>query len=186
MPTLSPLNGPRQTRQPSGGGHCPGPGRFSRGHGSTGSGNTVHPTNHVDGFPGRAEEAPPRGGAPLDGVTSPAGIRVPRVRQAPDGCQSSGSQPTESRVLNRRMFLAPPLPMGNSTKRTSRCRTRHENFALGLDSGSHSNAHAQRRGPHRPNPLTEPKSCNAPLAPRPLQCVVRRGWSIPGLLRKIL
>jgi hypothetical protein len=28
-------------------------------------------------------------------------------------------------------------------------------------------------GQHHPNPLTEPKSRNAPLAPRPLQCVVR-------------
>jgi hypothetical protein len=36
------------------------------------------------------------------------------------------------------------------------------------------NAKAQRRGQHYPKPLTEPKSRHAPLAPRPLQCVVSR------------
>jgi len=36
-----------------------------------------------------------------------------------------------------------------------------------------TNARTQRRGPHHPQPLTEPKSRNAPLFPRPLQCVVR-------------
>jgi hypothetical protein len=35
------------------------------------------------------------------------------------------------------------------------------------------NAKAQRRGQNDLKPLVEPKSCNAPLAPRPLQRVVR-------------
>jgi hypothetical protein len=33
------------------------------------------------------------------------------MRQAPDGGQSGGRQPTEISVLNRRVVLAPALPM---------------------------------------------------------------------------
>jgi hypothetical protein len=55
--------------------------------------------------------ARPRDGVTRDGVTRPAGIRVPRVRQAPDRPTSGGSQPPEISVINRRVFLAPPLPM---------------------------------------------------------------------------
>jgi hypothetical protein len=42
------------------------------------------------------------------------------------------------------------------------------------DSFQKPNAPAQRRGQNHPQPLTEPKSPNAPLAPRPLQWVVMR------------
>jgi hypothetical protein len=41
---------------------------------------------------------------------------VPRMRQAPDGGQAGGSQPTESSVINRRVFLAPPLPIAKRKK----------------------------------------------------------------------
>src|SRR5262245_53702473 len=36
---------------------------------------------------------------------------VPRSRPAPDGRKSGGSQPTDISVINRRLLLAPPLPM---------------------------------------------------------------------------
>jgi hypothetical protein len=49
------------------------------------------------------EEAQPWCGVTLDGVTRPAGILVPRVRQAPDGRKSGGRQPTEISRINRRM-----------------------------------------------------------------------------------
>jgi len=42
---------------------------------------------------------------------------VPRARQAPDGRTEGGTQPTESSVINRRIFLAPALPMDNVTIR---------------------------------------------------------------------
>jgi hypothetical protein len=41
-----------------------------------------------------------------------------------------------------------------------------------LDLGSHSNAHAQRRGQDYHLPLNRLLRSNAPLSPRPLQCVV--------------
>jgi hypothetical protein len=63
------------------------------------------------GWPHPLEEAPPRYGVTLDGVTRPTGMLVPRVRQAPDGGQSGGTQPTDSSTINRRLCLAPTLPM---------------------------------------------------------------------------
>ena len=49
------------------------------------------------------EEAQPRYGVTLDGVTRPTGILVPRVRQAPDGYKEGGNQPTDSSKINRRL-----------------------------------------------------------------------------------
>jgi hypothetical protein len=37
--------------------------------------------------------------------------RVPRERQAPDGPKEGGSQSTDISVINRRLFLAPALPI---------------------------------------------------------------------------
>jgi hypothetical protein len=37
-------------------------------------------------------------------VTRPAGILVPRVRQAPDGRQEGGHEPTASSRINRRIY----------------------------------------------------------------------------------
>jgi hypothetical protein len=36
---------------------------------------------------------------------------VPRLRQAPDEGKEGGTQPTDSSRINRRLFLAPALPM---------------------------------------------------------------------------
>ena len=66
---------------------------FHVGHCQTGAGDTVGPPDRSppdpqrNKFPRLAEEAQPRCGATLDGVTRPVGILVPRLRQAPDGCQ---------------------------------------------------------------------------------------------------
>ena len=67
-------------------------------------------------------------GATLDGVTRPTGALVPRVRQAPDGGQSGGSQPTDISVITRRILLAPALPMNHLAKKTAPCRICRENF----------------------------------------------------------
>jgi transposase len=70
-------------------------------------------THNAPGWPHRSEEAPPRCGATLDGVKRRQETRVPQARPAPDGRQSGGTQPTESSRINRRVGLAPPLPMTN-------------------------------------------------------------------------
>jgi transposase len=77
-------------------------------------------THDVASLPRLSEEAQPRWGATLDGVTRPAGTRGPRVRQAPDGGTSGGRQPTDSSVINRRIVLAPPRPMTTVTRRKHR------------------------------------------------------------------
>ena len=48
-----------------------------------------------------------------------------------------------------------------------------KNRWLTLDSGRHLNAHAQRRGQSYHRHMTEPPRRKPPLAPRPLQRVVR-------------
>jgi transposase len=68
------------------------------------------------GSHGLPEEAPPRCGATLDGVTRPAGLLGPRWRPAPHGHKSGGHQPPEISVITRRVVLAPPLPMDNMKK----------------------------------------------------------------------
>jgi hypothetical protein len=54
--------------------------------------------------------------SPLTACRAPSGIREPRVRQAPDGGQDGGSQPTDIRRITRRIFLAPPLPVHEGQK----------------------------------------------------------------------
>jgi transposase IS116/IS110/IS902 family protein len=85
-----PAEGPRTHR------HCP---RHSAGL-PTGSGRDAAP---VCWHPRRREEAWIR-------------IRVPRERQAPDGRKEGGSQPTKSSRINRRLLLAPTLPMHRGEK----------------------------------------------------------------------
>jgi transposase len=68
------------------------------------------------GVPRLSAEAQPRCGVTLGGVRRPTGLLVPRMRQAPDGGQEGGTQPTASSVLNRRVFLAPALPRDKRTK----------------------------------------------------------------------
>jgi hypothetical protein len=41
---------------------------------------------------------------------------VPRMRQAPDGGKSGGTQPTDISVINRRVLLAPTLPIDQGEK----------------------------------------------------------------------
>jgi len=68
------------------------------------------------GFQRASAETQPRGGATLDGVKRPPGRLVPRARQAPDGGQAGGTQPTERSRINRRLFLAPACPMHRGQK----------------------------------------------------------------------
>ena len=49
-------------------------------------------------------EAQPRFGVTLAGVKRLKHTRVPRARQAPDGRQSGGTQPTEISRINRRIY----------------------------------------------------------------------------------
>jgi hypothetical protein len=58
-----------------------------------------------------SEEAQPRCGTTLVGVKRRQETRVPRARPVPDGHQSGGTPSTDSSVINRRVFLAPALPM---------------------------------------------------------------------------
>jgi Transposase IS116/IS110/IS902 family len=96
----------------------------------TPSGHKTPPRGPItqEGAPRQAQEAQPRCGATLDGVTRPAGALVPRVRQAPGGGQSGGRQSPEISRSNRRRLRAPALPMDHVAKRTAPCRTRRENF----------------------------------------------------------
>ena len=63
------------------------------------------------GFACASEETQPRCGVTLDGVKRLQHTLVPRARQAPDGRKEGGSQPTDISMINRRLFLAPALPM---------------------------------------------------------------------------
>ena len=57
----------------------------------------------VQGFHPCSADTPPRCGVPRGGVMRPTGPLGPSLRPAPDGCQSGGSQPPASRVINRRV-----------------------------------------------------------------------------------
>ena len=85
--------------------------------------------------------------SPSAAFREPTGTRVPRWRQAPDGGKEGGTQPTESRRINRRLFLAPPLCMHKGANNTEDLKKLFPT----LDIGSHSNA-----GPE-PRPEAEAK-----------------------------
>ena len=90
-------------------------------------------------LPRLAEEAQPRCGATLDGVTRPIGILGPRVRPVPDGYKSGGTQPTDSSRINRRidwrrLFRWIPSPRGHHHEEYQLSR-----FTPALDIGSHIN-----------------------------------------------
>jgi hypothetical protein len=51
------------------------------------------PDRRAQGAQRVSEEPPPRWGATLDRVTRPSGLLVPRLRQAPDGHKSGGTNP---------------------------------------------------------------------------------------------
>jgi hypothetical protein len=71
-------------------------------------------TKQVASLQRASAETLPRCGATLVGVKRPTGLLVPRVRQAPDGRTSGGRPSTASSRINRRMFLAPSLPLHHS------------------------------------------------------------------------
>src|SRR5689334_18868623 len=63
------------------------------------------------------ERRSPGGVSPSAALRGSERIREPRQRQAPDGGKEGGSQPTESSRINRRVLLAPALPMHEGKKR---------------------------------------------------------------------
>ena len=75
---------------------------------------------HVRGVHPLSAATPPRCGVTLGGVMRPQGTLVPRRRQAPDGCTEGGSQPTAISVINRRVFLAPALPIDETKGKSMR------------------------------------------------------------------
>ena len=66
---------------------------------------------------------------------------MPRERQAPDGGQEGGTQPTASSRSNRRRVLAPTLPRPRGKKHDADVK----NLLPTLDIGSHINAAHQVR-----------------------------------------
>jgi hypothetical protein len=71
---------------------------------SSGRVSACHGPPHVRRFaPGQRKRRRPGVGPPLDRVTRPTGLLVPSTRPAPDGPASGGRQPTDSRVINRRV-----------------------------------------------------------------------------------
>jgi hypothetical protein len=88
-----------------------------------------------------SEETQPRFGVTLGGVMRPQGTLVPRMRQAPDGCKESGSQPTDISVLNRRVLLTPALPIDKRKNYDADVKK----LLPTLDIGSHINASGEPR-----------------------------------------
>ena len=72
----------------------------------------------------------------------PTGTLVPRMRQAPDGGKEGGSQPTDISVINRRVLLAPALPIDQGEKNEADVKK----LLPTLDIGSHINARFQPLG----------------------------------------
>ena len=144
------------------------------GHGPTDPRQTLRPPDRgrvnasLSRGPRACEETPPRCGAILAGVKRLHYPRVPRSRPAPDGGQSGGTNPRRSAgspVASDWLRLFP-----GTTEITPHADL--NTLQPTLDSGSHINATAQRWGQNAHRPQIERLSCNAPLAPRPLQCVV--------------
>jgi hypothetical protein len=93
-------------------GHCP-----AHGGDTAGRKPAAGCRHSAPRFSRLSAETPPRCGVTLGGVMRPTGTLVPRRRQAPDGGKEGGSQPTESSVLTRRVFLAPALPRDKGKNR---------------------------------------------------------------------
>jgi hypothetical protein len=108
-----------------------------------------HWTHNAAGLHPLAAEAPPRCGATLDGVTRPRGRLVPRWRQAPDGRQSGGRQPTDLSRLNRRIDWLRLFRWTTSPRGPAHAEHSLNIFAPALDSGSHSNARPEPRASAR-------------------------------------
>jgi hypothetical protein len=93
-------------------------------------------TKSAAGFRRPFEEAQPRCGAILDGVKRLKETRVPRARQAPDGCTSGGRQPTDSSRINRRIYWLRLFPCTTEKKHHADLKP----LCPTLDIGSHINA----------------------------------------------
>jgi hypothetical protein len=61
------------------------------------------------------------------------------MRQAPDGCKEGGTQPTDISVINRRVLLAPALPIDKRKNSDADVKK----LLPTLDIGSHINATLQ-------------------------------------------
>ena len=72
----------------------------------------------VRSFQPLSAETQPRFGVTLGGVMRPKGTLVPSMRQAPDGGKEGGTQPTDISVINRRVLLAPALPIDETKEKT--------------------------------------------------------------------
>jgi hypothetical protein len=66
------------------------------------------------------------------------------MRPAPDGDRAGGTPPTESSVINRRVFLAPALPREKEVKGKNDAAD-VKKWLPTLDLGSHINARRQAR-----------------------------------------
>jgi len=121
--TVAPAPGQRQTGPAGRRRHGAGRACLAVGHGQArgqATAGLTMPAGASTGSPRLhrlSAETQPRCGVTLGGVRRPTGTRVPRMRQAPDGGTSGGTQPTESSVSNRRVFLAPALPRAKRNTR---------------------------------------------------------------------
>jgi len=96
----------------------------------------------------------------------PTGTLVPRMRQAPDGGKEGGSQPTDISVINRRVLLAPALPIDQGEKNEADVKK----LLPTLDIGSHINASLQLL------PEAGAERSKAKAGGSQLQGVVRSGY----------
>jgi hypothetical protein len=123
--TVAPAHGHRQQGPAGRRRHGPRMKCFHVGHGPAGCRVTESRKlaaacrTSLQGFPPLLDETPPQCSVTLGGVMRPTGTLVPRMRQAPDGGQEGGTQPTDSSVINRRVLLAPALPR-DTRKKTMR------------------------------------------------------------------
>ena len=91
---------------------------------------------------------------------------VPSARPAPDGCKSGGHQPTDTSRRNRRMCLAPALPMDPVTERTSPGRKGREFLGSLLTSQSYQRQSSAAGGKNT-RLVPVPRSSKHTQSPRP-------------------
>jgi hypothetical protein len=132
----------------------------------------------------------PRCGAILAGMKRRQETRGPRSRPVPDGRQSGGRQPTDSRMLNRRADGCLLCPWSREQSGGQQCPEAIAALAntITLDTGSHRNGLAISCG-HRRRPsayrLVSQRTrlcCHAPLTLPPPQHP-QRAESVPAARR---
>ena len=140
--TVAPAHGQRQTCPSGRRRYCPRIACLHVGHCQAGCrGTEAERWLQVDAQSFKVSNRPsaetqPRCGVTLGSVKRPQGTLVPRWRQAPDGGKEGGSQPTDISVINRRVFLAPALPIDKGEKYDADVKK----LLPTLDIGSHINA----------------------------------------------